>query len=70
MNTLTLEGKVHLARDVVRRALREQLESSVGNLSDATLDSTAGELLESVTRPSLRTALQVLSICDDELHDS
>jgi hypothetical protein len=61
---LSFQQKCDVARNLLRRAIREQLARSLecGSIErGADTDLVAEELLATVTRPGLATALQVLS---------
>ena len=60
---LTTATKLKIARDIVRDAIREQLERSVptGALGIDGLDIVAGEIAETLLRPSLADALLLLA---------
>jgi hypothetical protein len=59
---LSLSDKAGIARNLLRTAILEQLERSIGvRAHREILGVTAEEILNAVTRPSLAPALQVLS---------
>jgi hypothetical protein len=63
--TLTFETKHKLARDILRKAIREQLERSSGAgpiTAESDLEVVTAELVATLTRPSLATALQILAV--------
>ena len=61
---LTFATKRKVALDLVRSALREQLERSIliGLIGTDAPDAVAGELLETLCRPSLADALQIVAL--------
>jgi hypothetical protein len=65
--TLTTETKLRLAREIVHDAIREQLERSVptGCLGIDGPQTVAGEIMQTLLRPSLADPLLLLAA---ELH--
>ena len=62
MTDINLATRVNIARDVIRKALREQLERSIGNLPQADRFNIADELLETVCGRALAEPLRVISV--------